>query len=116
MVLGAYRAAQKANNKQPSESVPANSTFANTPAGILEGIIVGRYESEMQSGKTLIHSAEAGGVTEFSVGGELSPSDVVEIAMEALAWLKDQPDPLNPPLYPSRRIKRLRVSFAKAVT
>src|SRR5438046_2288385 len=84
-----------------------------TPTSILEGIVVGKFTSEITSGKTLISSTEGGGVVTFALMSDLTPSDIVALAMEALSWLQDQPDPANPSLYP-RRIKRLRASFIRA--
>lgn len=113
MVIGAYRSAQAKNNLAANVPIPGNAPFANTPAGVLESIVTGRFNTEMQSGMTLIQSSEAGGAVQFSIAGDFSPSEVVALAVDALAWLQQQADPLNPPLYP-KRLRRLRVSFSKA--
>lgn len=109
LILAAVRTAQ-AN----AEASTPDSDEPKTPADVLESIVLGKFDNELKEGKTLISSSEAGGSFSFSIVGGLSPADVVELAMEALTWLNQQPDPLNPEVFPSKRIKRLRVSFAKA--
>ena len=59
-------------------------------------------------------SAEAGGSVTFSIPPGHSPLDLMALCQEALDWCNQFPDPNNPPAT-QRRIKRLRVSFAKAV-
>ena len=113
MILAAVRTAQANTSAQPTNPDGSQCT-AVTPASILEGIVMGRFQTELQEGKTLISTTEAGGTASFSIVGGLNPSDVVEIAMEALTWLQDQRDPNNPPVLPNKRIRRLRASFAKA--
>ena len=105
MLLRALVLAAKKNSKEGE----------TTPIDVLETIVVGRFDSDFSNGKTVISTQEADGSVSFSIPDQLSPAEVVALAMEAIAWLKAQPDPNNPNVYP-RRIKRLRVSFAKAVT
>jgi hypothetical protein len=109
MILAAVRTAEA-----QTEATEGAAPTTVTPASVLEGIVMGKFETELQEGKTLISTSEAGGTASFSIVGGLNPSDIVEIAMEALTWLQDQPDPNNPPVYPTKRIKRMRASFAKA--
>jgi len=109
LILCAVRTAQ-AN----VEAATPDSTLPVKPADVLESIVMGKFESELSDGKTLISSNEAGGSFSFSIVGGLSPSDIIELTMEALTWLQDQPDPNNPAVYPSKRIKRLRASFRQA--
>jgi hypothetical protein len=85
-----------------------------TPTQLLEGIVLGKFQSEITDGKTLIRINEAGGDTQFSLMLDLSPAEILALAMEALSWLQQQPDPDNPALYPPT-IKRLRADFRKAV-
>lgn len=100
--------------KTAKDAQEGGSTEQLTPAKVLENIIIGRFETELSEGKTLISTSEANGTASFAIVGGLTPADIVEIAMEALVWLNDQDDPLNPPVLPLKRIKRLRASFAKA--
>jgi hypothetical protein len=109
MILAAVRTAQ-----EQTEAQDGATPTKVAPSAVLEGIVMGKFETELQEGKTLISTNEAGGTASFCIVGGLNPSDIVEIAMEALTWLQDQPDPNNPPVYPAKRIKRLRASFAKA--
>ncbi len=108
MVLAAVRTAQAAQ----SGDAGANSKV--TPASVLEDIIVGRFETELSEGKTLISVNEANGAHSFAIIGGMTPADIVELAMESLVWLNSQPDPLNPQVIPAKRIKRLRASFKNA--
>lgn len=87
-----------------------------TPAGALESIILGKFTAEFSNGSTVISTSEAGGNVTFSLMSDLTPGDVAALAMECLSRLKagDFGDEEDPDLVP-RRIKRLRVSFAKAV-
>ena len=85
-----------------------------TPTQLLEEIVLGKFQSEVTDGKTLIRVNEAGGETQFSLMADLSPAEIMAIAMGALSWLQQQPDPNNPDLYPPT-IKRLRADFTKAV-
>jgi hypothetical protein len=88
---------------------------SKTPTEVLEDIIVGRFTTDFQDGKTVISTTEAGGTTTFALASDMSPAEVVALAMEAVSWIKSQPNPDAPEIYP-RRLKRLRVSFRKAMT
>jgi hypothetical protein len=101
MVLAAVKMAQP--NAQP----------AVTPTGVLESIVLGRFQADITQGKTLVRMTEAGGDAGFALMADMSPAEIVALAMEAITWIQTQPDPLNPNIYPPKRIKRLRVSFAK---
>lgn len=109
LILCAVRTAE--TNK---ETNPPDATQPMTPGDVLESIVMGKFQSELQEGKTLISFSEAGGSGSFSIVGGMSPADIIELTMEALTWLQDQPDPDNPAVYPAKRIKRFRASFAKA--
>lgn len=87
---------------------------SGSPKPVLEQIILGKFESEVTNGKTVISTTEAGGTVTFVVADSLGPAEVLTLAEEAIEWLDQQPDPANPNLSP-RRIRRLRVSFDKAV-
>lgn len=106
-------AAKKVSNEKD------NGDFGDTPLEVLESIIVGRFTSEITDGKTVISTQEGGGGVSFSIVQELSPADVIALAMECSARITSgeygDPDSL-PNVMPKRVIKRLRVSFAKAVT
>jgi hypothetical protein len=56
---------------------------------------------------------EAGGSTEFTLPADLSPADVMALAEEALGIIEASADPTDPDVG-TRRIQRLRASFAKA--
>jgi len=86
-----------------------------TPTTVLEDIVLGKFTTELSDGKTLISTDEAGGTATFALMGTFTAIEVVALAMEAITWLRQQPDPDDPEIYPSRRIRRLRVSFDKAV-
>jgi hypothetical protein len=72
------------------------------------------FSDELQSGKILISSAEAGGTVTFAVPAGHSPLEIMALAQEAIDWCNQFPDPNNPP-DTARRIRRLRASFDKAV-
>ena len=71
------------------------------------------FSDNLQNGKILISSAEAGGTVTFALPPGHTPLEIMALAQEAIDWCNQFPDPNNPP--PSlRRIRRLRVSFEKA--
>jgi hypothetical protein len=88
------------------------------PVAILEGIVTGKFTAEFSNGKTLISTSEAGGSVSFMLPSDFGPADVMTLAMEAIQRIKagdfgPSEDNLDP--YANwPRIKRLRVSFAKA--
>ena len=106
----AYRQAQAANNVSGNTPIPANATV--TPTFVLEGIQAGNFNAQITDGKILIHSAEAGGVTQFALLPDMSPAEIIDLLEETITWIQTCHDPLNPPLYAARRIKRLQASFA----
>jgi hypothetical protein len=71
------------------------------------------FSDELQNGKILISSAEAGGTVTFTVPAGHSPLEIMALAQEAIDWCSQFPDPNNPPTS-ARRIRRLRASFDKA--
>lgn len=95
----------------------AESGGQTKPIDILTSIITGRFEMEFTDGKTVISTAEAGGSVSFATMPGLMPDDVLALAEEAIERLEagDFGDK-DAPTLTSRRIKRLRASFAKAVT
>jgi hypothetical protein len=95
-------------------AVKQAKTSDRTPIAVLEDIVLGRFSSEFQDGKTVIASSEAGGSVSFAMAGDLNPAEIMSLAMEEITRISQEPDPSNPPAYPPRRIMRLRVSFAKA--
>jgi hypothetical protein len=95
-------------------TLPQVNGANQTPTQVLEGILLGKFNAEITDGKILIHSAEAGGATQFALLPDMSPAEIVDLLMETITWIQTQPDPANPCVYPPRRIKRLRASFAKA--
>jgi hypothetical protein len=113
LARSAFRVAQASNNVTGDAVIPDAATV--TPTSVLEGIIVGKFNAEITDGRILIHSAEAGGVTQFAMLPDMSPAEIIDIIEETITWIQAQADPLNPPLYVPRRIKRLRASFAKSV-
>ena len=54
LVLCAVRTAQ-----QNAESATPDTNAPTTPSGVLEGIVMGKFGSELTEGKTLISSNEA---------------------------------------------------------
>ncbi|MEY2466758.1 MAG: hypothetical protein QOD03_1279 [Verrucomicrobiota bacterium] len=72
------------------------------------------FSDELQNGKILISTAEAGGTITFAIPAGHSPLEIMALAQEAIDWCNQFPDPNNPPAT-ARRIRRLRVSFAKAI-
>jgi hypothetical protein len=71
------------------------------------------FSDNIQNGKVLISSGEAGGTVTFALPPGHTPLEIMALAQEAIDWCNQFPDPNNPP--PSlRRIRRLRVSFDKA--
>lgn len=93
------------------------SSDSKTPVEVLEDIVLGRFESEVTNGTTVIQTAEAGGSTSFSIMSDMSPADVLALAMEAIARIKagefgDEEELEN--VYPKRVIKRLRAAFSRA--
>ena len=71
------------------------------------------FSDELQNGKILISSTEAGGTVTFALPPGHTPLEIMALAQEALDWCSQFPDPNNPPAS-SRRIRRLRASFDKA--
>jgi hypothetical protein len=92
-----------------------SASAGKTPIQVLEDIVVGKFTTEFSDGRTVISTSEAGGSTTFAVVPDMGPNDIVALAMETIGWINEQADPVNYETTP-RRIKRLRVSFAKAVT
>ncbi len=90
-------------------------TEENTPIDILEEIIIGKFTTEVANGKTLISTTEAGGSATFALMGSFGPDEIMSLVMETIVWINSQPDPEDYEPYPTRRIKRLRASFAKAM-
>lgn len=89
-----------------------------TPVELLEGLIVGKFTTEFSDGKTLVSTSENGGSVSFSLGGAFTPDEVTALCMECIMRIKagdfgDDETNINPYMG-LRRIKRLRVSFAKA--
>lgn len=84
-----------------------------TPKSVLEGIVLGQFTSNATNGRTVISTSEAGGTVTFTLPADLGPADVMTVADEALSIVETSADPLNPTVG-SRRIRRLRASFAKA--
>lgn len=72
------------------------------------------FRDELQNGKILISSAEAGGTVSFAIPAGHSPLEIMALAQEAIDWCHQFSDPDHPPKT-ARRIRRLRVSFAKAL-
>ncbi|MDE2100952.1 MAG: hypothetical protein KGL39_27140 [Patescibacteria group bacterium] len=88
------------------------------PVAILENVVIGKFNTEFSNGKVLVSTNEAGGSVSFMVPGDFGPDEVMALAYEAIQRIKsgdfgpneDSPDPY----FNLRRIKRLRISFAKA--
>lgn len=82
-----------------------------TPASICEGLLTGLFESSIENGRTIIRSAEAGGMTEFAIPAGLTPSEVMNLATQALDWIEAQDTPENPEL--PTDVRRLRPCFSR---
>ena len=84
---------------------------------MLGRLIEGKFDAELSEGKTLISTSEAGGTATFAMIG-VSPDDIAAMACECLTILTTEFDDPNAvvwtDLIQTKRIKRLRVSFAKA--
>lgn len=86
-----------------------------TPLVWLKALLVAIYDGgDFSSGKILVSSTEVGGTVTFAVPPGHTPQSLLCLVESAIEWLQQQPDPTSPNLSP-RRIRRLRVSFAKAV-
>lgn len=92
---------------------PENADLHLTPMIVLENIIDAKFTVEMQDGRTLISTSEAGGTATFAMMGSFTPIEVVAFCEDGRSWLASLPDPANPPAAMGRVI-RLRASFAKA--
>lgn len=91
-----------------------SKTDSKTPVQVLEDIVLGKFNSEVSDGKTLISTTEGGGTAQFALIGSFTPDEILSLVMETIVWINSQTDPANYEPYPTRRIKRLRVSFAKS--
>jgi hypothetical protein len=91
----------------------ASATPPTTLTKLLQGIQDAIFQNEIQDGKILISTAEAGGAVTFAIPQGQTPTDILALVQETLDWCNQYTDPDNPPLT-ARRIKRLRASFAKA--
>jgi len=99
-------------------AVKQQQSAGKNPVEQLEEIVIGKFNSEFTDGKTLVSTSENGGSASFSLGGAFTPDEVTALAVEAIQRIKAgdfgvDENNLNPYLN-FRRIKRLRVSFAKA--
>lgn len=83
-----------------------------TPKSVLESLVLGQFTTTVQNGRTVLKTSEAGGEVIFHFPDNLTPSDVMGLAEEALCIVESSPDPTHPTVQ-TRRIKRLRASFAK---
>jgi hypothetical protein len=72
------------------------------------------FSDELQNGKILISSNEAGGSVTFGVPAGHTPLEIMALAQEAIDWCYQFDDPNNPPAT-ARRVRRLRASFSKAI-
>lgn len=79
---------------------------------VVEDILFARFESSIRNGRTVIRTSEAGGSTDFTLPAGLTPTELIELANQALRWLQAQPDPENPRL--PKAVRRLRVCFDRA--
>lgn len=84
-----------------------------TPKSVLEALVLGQFTTTVQNGRTVLRTSEAGGEVMFHFPDNLSPSDVMALAEEALCMVENSPDPAHPTVQ-VRRIKRMRASFSKA--
>ena len=83
------------------------------PVGFLETLLQSLYDDNIADGKVLISTTENGGNATFTIPPGETPMSLAELVSETITWLESQADPANPDF--GRRIKRLRVSFNKAV-
>jgi hypothetical protein len=97
------------------ESARNTGQQANKPlTQVLADIRNAIFSDELQNGKILISTGEAGGTVTFAVPAGHTPLEIMALAQEAIDYCNQFPDPNNPPAT-ARRIRRLRVSFAKAI-
>lgn len=92
-----------------SSAEKAGKTLTGVLLEILEALSTG----EIQDGKILIGSNEAGGNVTFTVPPDHTPRELIKMYQATLDWCNEHADPDNPPRF-ARRVKRLRVSFNKA--
>ena len=70
---------------------------------------------DVKGGSFLQSTSEAGGSVGFAILPGFNPHSMIRLLEEAIQKLSTDADPVNPSFLQPRRIKRLRVSFAKAV-
>src|SRR5262249_34920051 len=80
---------------------------------VLDEINSAILRNGVQNGVVVIGSSEAGGSTSFALPSGPTPLELAALNEEATAYCAECADPENPDLT-TRRIKRLRVSFAKS--
>lgn len=85
-----------------------------SPKKFLEKLLLSIHDTGINNGTILVGTSENGGSATFQITNEFNPDTFSDLVEEAIEWLEQQPDPNNPNLSP-RRIKRLRVTFNKAV-
>ncbi len=86
------------------------------PVAALTLIITGHYTSTVTQGGTLVNCNEAGGNISFQVPSGMDAGEIMALCEEAIQFLTtecNQGADGNWRIKPTRRIKRLRVSFRK---
>jgi hypothetical protein len=74
------------------------------PKGFLEDLQVALFDGSVAEGKVLISTSEAGGEVTFAIPDGFTPITLLRLVESAIKELEGKP-----------KIRRLRVSFAKAV-
>lgn len=86
---------------------------STTPLAICQAIALGQFTTSITNGRTVIETAEAGGMVKFEIPQGISPAEVTELAAKAIRWIEAQPNPANPAV--PRPIRRLRATFNRAI-
>lgn len=85
----------------------------STLRAVLNGIILRQFSTNVVDGRSVVSVAVGGTQTTFDAAGDFTPEGLICMANESLDWASTFPDPDNPD-FTAQRVKRLRVSFARA--
>lgn len=79
---------------------------------VIEEIALGRFESSVVNGETLIATGKDSFNAQFTIPAGLGPGDIINLATEVLEWIERQPNPDNPGAM--QTVRRLRACFDRA--
>ena len=89
-----------------------SKSSSKTPRELLEELIDRKFS--VADNGMVVSSSEANGSVSFGVPAGFGPDDVVELAIETLRWVMEQPDPTDYDWLSRKRSTRIRVSFLRA--